>query len=135
MKEEITTSMKFFTVKNPFQTDSEERREAKAKADTLTFLHSEAKRRHFMRASFELQWQLNTNFLYGNQHCDIILCLAAFGSPHCVVTQEGRSAAWTRPGSGGQFLTIMKFFLYIHIQTAQHEGFALIEQFDISQTF
>ena len=66
--------------------------------------------------------------LGGNQHCDVILCLTAFRFPHCVVTQESRSAARTRPGSGSQCIPIMKLFLYIHIQTAQHEGFALIEK-------
>lgn len=61
--------MKLFGAKNP--TEKEEKRQAKSAEEAIAFVHKEAKRRHFQRASFELQWQLNTNFLYGNQHCDI----------------------------------------------------------------
>lgn len=37
------------------------------------FVQSELERRRDERRSLELQWQINSNFLYGNQRCDINL--------------------------------------------------------------
>lgn len=39
--------------------------------DVITHIKSELERRREQRRSLELQWQLNINFLNGNQHCDI----------------------------------------------------------------
>lgn len=41
------------------------------KQDIEAFVLNELERRRDERRTFELQWQLNTNFLYGNQRCDI----------------------------------------------------------------
>ena len=38
---------------------------------TVAFIVAESNRRRAQRLSYELQWKLNTNFFYGNQHCDI----------------------------------------------------------------
>lgn len=43
------------------------------KEDIERYVLDEAERRRSERAELELQWQLNSNFLYGNQHCDINL--------------------------------------------------------------
>ena len=37
------------------------------------FVLEELERRRDERRSLELQWQINSNFLYGNQRCDINL--------------------------------------------------------------
>ncbi len=39
--------------------------------DLVHMVQTEAEKRREQRRAFDLQWQLNTNFLLGNQHCDI----------------------------------------------------------------
>ncbi|MBP3321670.1 MAG: hypothetical protein J6M12_04900 [Clostridia bacterium] len=39
--------------------------------DLVAMVEKEAEKRRMDRLPFELQWRLNTNFLSGNQHCDI----------------------------------------------------------------
>lgn len=39
--------------------------------DLVEFVEKQAEKRRQNRLPFELQWRLNTNFLSGNQHCDI----------------------------------------------------------------
>lgn len=41
--------------------------------DLVSFVKGELERRRRERLAFELQWQLNMNFLAGNQYCDISL--------------------------------------------------------------
>ena len=41
------------------------------KEDVISYVQTELERRREQRRSLELQWQLNINFLNGNQHCDI----------------------------------------------------------------
>ena len=41
--------------------------------DIVAMVKSELEKRRADRSVFELQWQLNTNFLYGNQHCGLNL--------------------------------------------------------------
>ncbi len=39
--------------------------------DAVRFVHEQSERRRLSRMAYELQWKLNANFLYGNQHCDV----------------------------------------------------------------
>ena len=41
------------------------------RAEAESFVLEELERRRDERRSLELQWQINSNFLYGNQRCDI----------------------------------------------------------------
>lgn len=56
-----------------WQEPCEEKKRSKEEKDTVRFVHEQSKRRHLERIRYELQWQLNSNFLYGNQHCDVNL--------------------------------------------------------------
>ncbi|MBE6672797.1 MAG: hypothetical protein E7599_04690 [Ruminococcaceae bacterium] len=49
-------------------------KQAEQKAQSaVAFVHGQSQRRHTDRLRQELQWKLNANFLYGNQHCDLNL--------------------------------------------------------------
>ena len=41
------------------------------KEDIIAFVKEEARKRRDARSAFEQQWILNSNFLVGNQYCDI----------------------------------------------------------------
>lgn len=45
--------------------------EGNTRSDIESYILSELERRRDERRDIELQWQLNANFLYGNQRCDI----------------------------------------------------------------
>src|SRR5690606_6250917 len=76
MLEAVKTTIKgVFSSKNKPQEQEEERigdiNDPVFQQDIINFVKSEFERRKEERMPFELQWQLNTNFLLGNQYCDI----------------------------------------------------------------
>lgn len=76
MLEAVKTTIKgVFSSKNKPQEPEEERigdiNDPVFQQDIINFVKSEFERRKEERMPFELQWQLNTNFLLGNQYCDI----------------------------------------------------------------
>ena len=53
------------------QSQDEEKQQMRRDQEIVSYVHAQSRHRRANRMRYELQWKLNTNFLYGNQHCDV----------------------------------------------------------------